>query len=177
MLICRALARGQGKTEGLHERRIVVPPKAVGYWRSHTLRAAGPSRAGSYRARRQDARSVALRSDDAVPERTGANQFQAAPQTIRRSRTAHSLIVFEAEIDRDFFERLFEEIEIGGDTDESIAAQRCQHASTGSSTYASERKRFSRTAEAGSPTSAVRHHRAWVRAERAFEAAFLRGLP
>jgi CRISPR system Cascade subunit CasA len=37
LLICRALARGQGKTEGLHERRIVVPPKAVGYWRSHTL--------------------------------------------------------------------------------------------------------------------------------------------
>src|SRR6266436_1783467 len=32
VLICRALARGQGKTEGLHERRIVVPPKAVGYW-------------------------------------------------------------------------------------------------------------------------------------------------
>jgi hypothetical protein len=37
LLVCRALARGQGKTEGLHERRIVVPPKAVGYWRSHTL--------------------------------------------------------------------------------------------------------------------------------------------
>ena len=34
LLVCRALARGQGKTEGLHERRIVVPPKTAGYWRS-----------------------------------------------------------------------------------------------------------------------------------------------
>jgi CRISPR system Cascade subunit CasA len=37
VLICRALVRGQGKTEGLHERRISVPPKAAGYWRSGHL--------------------------------------------------------------------------------------------------------------------------------------------
>ena len=30
VLVCRAMARGQGKTEGLHERRIRVTPKAVG---------------------------------------------------------------------------------------------------------------------------------------------------
>ena len=29
VLICRALARGEGKTEGLHERRISMPPKAA----------------------------------------------------------------------------------------------------------------------------------------------------
>jgi hypothetical protein len=79
--------------------------------------------------------------------------------------------MFETEIDRDFFDRLFEEIEIGGDTDESLAAQRSARIDWLIDLRA-RAEAILKAAEAGSPTSAVRHHRAWVRAERAFEGAF-----
>jgi hypothetical protein len=62
-------------------------------------------------------------------------------------------------------------IEIGGDTDESLAAQRSARIDWLIDLRA-RAEAILKAAEAGSPTSAVRHHRAWVRAERAFEGAF-----
>jgi hypothetical protein len=78
---------------------------------------------------------------------------------------------FEAEVDRDFFERLFEEIEISGDNDDALAQQRSIRTNWLIALHA-RAEAILKAAEAGSPTSAVRHHRAWVRAERAFQSAF-----
>jgi CRISPR system Cascade subunit CasA len=171
VLICRALARGQGKTEGLHERRIVVPPKAVGYWRSHTLEPLALlaqdriEQAGKMRGALRYALMMLFQSG---PERTNFKQRHKPSE----DRAGSFLDMFEAEIDRDFFERLFEEIEIGGDTDESLAAQRSVRTKWLIDLRA-RAEAILKAAEAGSPTSAVRHYRSWVRADQAFKGAFL----
>jgi CRISPR system Cascade subunit CasA len=170
LLICRALARGQGKTEGLHERRIAVPPKAVGYWRSHTLEPMALlaqdriEQAGKMRGALRYALMMLFQNG---PERPNFKQRHKPSE----DRAVPFLDMFEAEIDRDFFERLFEEIEIGGDTDERLAKQRSVRINWLVDIRA-RAEAILKAAEAGSPTSAVHHHRAWVRAERAFEGAF-----
>jgi hypothetical protein len=79
---------------------------------------------------------------------------------------------FEAEVDRDFFERLFEEIEIEGDDDDALARQQRFVRTNWLIALRARAEGILKAAEAGSPISVVRHHRAWVRAERAFEGAF-----
>jgi CRISPR system Cascade subunit CasA len=171
LVICRALARGQGKTEGLHERRIAVPPKAAGYWRSHTLEPLALlaqdriEQAGKMRGALRYALMMLFQNG---PERTNFKQRHNTSE----DRARPYLEMLEAEIDRDFFERLFEEIEIGSDTDENLAAQRSIRTSWLTNLH-EHAKAILKTAEAGSPASAVRHYRAWVRAEQAFERAFL----
>jgi CRISPR system Cascade subunit CasA len=175
LLICRALARGQGKTEGLHERRIVVPPKAVGYWRSHALEPLALlaqdriEQAGKMRGALRYALMMLFQNG---PERANFKQHHKPSQ----DRAGPFLDMFETEIDRDFFERLFEEIEIGGDTDLRLAEQRSVRINWLIDLRA-RAEAILKAAEAGSPTSAVRHYRAWVRAERAFQGGISRVLP
>lgn len=92
-----------------------------------------------------------------------------APKRVRRAtrdrhrRAEPFLDLFEAEIDRDYFERLFEEAEAEADRPVRIAWLN----------HLLERAtKILKTAEAGSPQSAVRRHRARVRADAALAAAF-----
>jgi CRISPR system Cascade subunit CasA len=171
LLICRALARGQGKTEGLHERRIIVPPKAVGYWRSQTLEPLAIlaqdriEQAGKMRGALRYALMMLFQNG---PERANFKQRHKPSE----DRARAFLENFEDEVDRDFFGRLFEEIEIGGDNDDALAQQRFIRTNWLIALRA-RAEAILKAAEAGSPISTVRHHRAWVRAERAFEGAFV----
>jgi CRISPR system Cascade subunit CasA len=141
-LICRALARGQGKTEGLHERRIVVPPKAVGYWRSHTLEPLALlaqdriEQAGKIRGALRYALMMLFQNG---PERPNLKQRHKPSE----DRAAPFLDMFETEIDRDFFFGCLTKSKLVAIlTRTSRSSVRC--ALTGSSIYAHEPRQFSR---------------------------------
>src|SRR5262249_7471452 len=115
VLVCRALVCGQGKTKGLHERRIRVPPKAAGFWRTGDLEPI--AQLSQQRIEQAGQVSKSLRTALMV-------LFQNGPERAKfnardRSSSDHAktfLDRFENEIDRDFFERLFEEVETDGDS-------------------------------------------------------------
>ena len=164
-----ALARGQGKTEGLHERRIVVPPKAAGYWRSGELEPL----AWLSRDRIEQAGKLrsALRYALMVLFQNGPDRADFKPRDPSSDKRAGPfLAAFEAEVDRDFFERLFGEFEADGDAAQHDVRKRWL-------LYLRERGgRILKTAETGSPASTVRRHRAWVRAEQALNDSFFKAF-
>lgn len=167
VLICRALARGQGKTEGLHERRILIPPKAAGYWRSGGLEPlaqfseARIEQAGRVRTSLRYALMMLFQNgpDSKKDEFKPRDPSSAA-------RAEPFLETFEQEVDGDFFEQLFREVE--AEDDPARVAVRA--------TWLAELRHRARVilaqAEAGSPVSAVRQYRARVRAESAFDGSF-----
>ncbi len=107
-----------GKTEGLHERRISVPPKAAGYWRSGHLEPI--AHVSQQRIEQAGQLRKALRTALMVLFQNGPERANFKPADSSSSKRANPFLdSLEAEIDRDFFERLFEEIEMEGD-----AAQR-----------------------------------------------------
>jgi hypothetical protein len=77
---------------------------------------------------------------------------------------------FEAEIDRDFFEALFAEVEAEGD------AKKRETCAAWLSDLRSRARDVLRAAEAGSPASSIRRHRALVRAESAFDNSFYKSF-
>jgi CRISPR system Cascade subunit CasA len=170
ILICRALARGQGKTEGLHERRLLISPKVLmSGWRSAELEPLG--RLSQTRIGHVGEVSKALRFGLMVLFQNGPGRSDFKPRDPSSDKRARLFMErFEAEVDRDFFERLFEEFEqddeagqlkarIGWLTDLRVRALDAL-----------------RAADAGAPTSTVRHYRAWVRAEGAFLGAFTKAF-
>lgn len=168
-LICRALARGQGKTEGLHERRLHVSPKTLRCWRSGELEPL--ARLSQDRIENVGKVSGALRFGLMVLFQNGPSRtdFKARDPS-SGNRAAPFVARFETDVDRDFFERLFAEFE-----SEDDAAQREERTRW----LADLRDRAHaclRAAEAGAPSSVVRHYRASVRAEGAFLGAFYKAF-
>lgn len=161
LLICRALARGQGKTEGLHERRIVVPPKLAKKWSREieAIALISGQRIEQSGIVRSALRYGLMTLFQNGPERDAFKQRD--PGSSKRAEPFLNL--FEAEIDRDYFERLFEEAA----TDDGRSARIVWLEEL----YA-RAQTILRTAEAGSPQSAVRRHRARVRADAALHTAF-----
>jgi hypothetical protein len=102
--------------------------------------------------------------------------FQNGPDKLDRrdknfaKHAAPFLDRFEAEVDRDFFEALFAEVEA-----ESEATKRETCAA-----WLTELRRRAldllKAAEAGSPVSSIRRHRALVRAESAFHNSFFKSF-
>jgi CRISPR system Cascade subunit CasA len=169
VLVCRALARGQGRTDGLHERRIIVPPKAVACFRSSELDPLG----NLSKARIEQAGKVrsALRYGLMILFQNGPDRDGFKP---RDSSSAHRverfLDAFEKDVDRDFFNRLFVEFEAECGTDKHEARRLW---------LLDLRRRAEsiiRTAEGGSPQSTLRRYRAFVRAERSFRESFYKNL-
>lgn len=164
-LSCRAIARGQGKTEGYHERRVPIPRRILTRIRRGELR-----EIGAVSSKRIEQAAVVRRA-----LWVGLmNLFQNGPENIdprdpsSSKRAEPFLDRFQAEVDRDFFEQLFAEAgEADGDTRLALRTawlldlRRRAHA-------------FLKTAQAGSPTSTVRRHRAVVRAESALDRTFYR---
>ena len=166
-LVARALARGQGKTEGLHERRILATRKIV--------RMLADGRTGENEIpakRRVDQAGLvgkALWIGLMMLFQNGPNDLKLGDRN-SNNRTRPFLDRFEAEIDRDFFEALFEEVEA-----ESAAAKR----ETCAAWLDELRHRafeLLKAAAAGSPSSSIRRHRAWVRAESAFHNSFFKSF-
>lgn len=166
-LVARALARGQGKTEGLHERRILATRKIV------KLLADGQTGESEIPAKRR------VNQADLVGKALWVGLmmlFQNGPDELKlgdRNSKNHAkpfLDRFEAEIDRDFFEALFAEVEAEG---EAAKRETC-------AAWLTELRRRAfdllKAAETGSPVSSIRRHRAWVRAESAFQNSFFKSF-
>jgi CRISPR system Cascade subunit CasA len=169
VLICRALARGQGKTEGFHERRIYVSPKALHFWRSGELEPL--SELSQARIAQAAKVASALRYALMVLFQNGPDRSEFKARDPSSSRRADLFVkLFEAIIDHDFFELLFVEFEIEGD--EAKRRERARWLGHLRDQAADVLKK----AETGAPSSSIRHYRAWVRSERAFRGVFYKAF-
>jgi CRISPR system Cascade subunit CasA len=165
LLVCRALARGQGKTEGLHERRIPVPPRAIDFWRSGETAPV----AATAQARIEQAGQVrrALRRALMVLFQNGPDRGGFQPTDPSSGKRAEPFLDrLEARIDDDFFRYLFAEIE--AEDDERKSRLRAEWLTL----LRRRAEEILREAETGAPTSAVRQYRAQVRAEAALRGIF-----
>lgn len=165
LLVCRALARGQGKTEGLHERRIPVPPRAIDFWRSGKTALV----AAAAQARIEQAGQVrsALRRALMVLFQNGPDRGGFQPTDPNSGKRAEPFLDrLEARIDDDFFRHLFAEIEAEDDE------QRVRLRRDWLTLLRRRAEEILREAETGAPTFAVRRYRAQVRAEAALRGIF-----
>lgn len=165
-LVCRALARGQGKTEKYHERRVLIPAPAIDFLR------AGEGRkrlAGIAERRVAHAASVrsALRYALMMLFQNGPDRAGYSPQDPSSARRAEPFLDrFNGHVDADFFERLFDEF-VERESDRVVAVRRAWLLD-----LLGRARLLLRDAEAASPVSSVRRHRASVRAGEALERAF-----
>lgn len=171
-IILRALVRGQGKTEGYHERRVPV---------SRTMRrffgSAVPSDAASHMARERIEDAALLARKVLYPAvltvftgAPSANERKRDDDTAKR-RAGAMLTRLDAAIDTTFFEDLDAELE---HLDDVAARERVR---------ASWLLRLRRKASvvldqaiAEAPSAAMRHYRMQVRARRRFDSAFRRNF-
>lgn len=162
-LLCRAIARGQGKTEGYHERRERIPKGAL----MRMNRGEYDALAGLSKARIDQvsgARS-ALRFGLMTLFQNGPDPSDFKPQDPSSGRRAEPFLErFQGRVDQSFFESLFEEFSVG-EAPESAHALRTAWV-TG---LRDKARRVLAEAKAGAPTSATRRHRAAVRADRALD--------
>lgn len=164
-LVCRATARGQGKTEGYHERRVPIPPEAQRRLKAGELE----DLAILARARIGEAGAVrsALRFGLMTLFQNGPEPSKFEPRDPSSARRADRFLDrFQADVDRDFFEALFREVE--GATREERRDRRLEWLET----LRRRGRDILREAESGSPRSTVRRHRALVRADEAFDRGF-----
>lgn len=164
LLVCRALARGQGKTEGLHERRIPVPPRAVDFWRSGETAPV----AEIARSRVEEAAKLrgALRGALMVLFQNGPDRAAFQPTDPNSGKRAEPFLDrLESRIDEDFFRHLFAELAADDDNRAQLRADWLK-------LLLGRAEAILREAEAGAPTSAVRRYRAQVRAEAALRGRF-----
>ena len=167
VLVARALARGEGGTEGLHERRILATRKIV------RLLADGQTDEINVPAKRRIEQahgvSKALRFGLMMLFQNGPTNFKPTDSN-SASHADPFLDRFETEIDSDFFEALFAEVEAEGE-----AAKR-ETCAAWLNDLRFRALAFLKAAEAGSPVSSIRHHRALVRAESAFHNSFYKSF-
>lgn len=165
LLVCRALARGQGKTEGLHERRIPVPPRAVDFYRSGET----AQLAAIAEQRIEQAAKVrgALRRALMVLFQNGPDRAGFQPTDPNSGKRAEPFLDrLEARIDDDFFRHLFVEVE-AEDVEERTRLRAAWLA-----LLLDRTRRILHEAESGAPTSSVRRFRAQARAEAALSGMF-----
>lgn len=164
-LVCRALVRGRGKTEGFHERRVPIPARIVARMKAGEAASIGAS--AQDRIRQAAAVRSCLRFGLMTLFQNGPepSAYQAQHQPSAR-RAEPFLDQFQRRVDADFFEKLF--AEASADSREDREAIRKAWLDD----LADRARAVLRAAESGSPTSAVRRHRAMVRAESAFNKAF-----
>jgi len=170
-IVFAAVVRGQGETQGYHERRIAVPERAKPFFMSRT--AADPL-----------ARLARGRVDDVAATVAKAlrpalfSLLQGAPENLdfkdpKANGKADIFVAqFERSVDEDFFEHLFAEaIEAPG----SEAATACRKQWL---ELTRQRARDAlAAAEAGSPLSGVRRYRARAAAESLLDGAIINCFP
>lgn len=169
-LVCRALVRGQGKTEGWHERIVRVSRKGAGLLR----RARTDRLAGLAEERVADVASLgkALRYALMMLFQRGPDREDFKPRDPGSGARAEPFLTrFDAEVDRSFFDDFWLEAD-HLDAPEQKAARRKWHRK-----MRDIARDVLRTAESGSPVSSVRSYRALARAEGSFNAAFAKAFP
>jgi CRISPR system Cascade subunit CasA len=159
-LVFVATVRGQGGTDGYHERRILVPPRAVPFF---MRRSPSPRLAKLARQRVQDVSDVSSKA----LRRALFSLFQSAPAKIdyadpkAKGKAELYLAAYTRLVDEDFFELLFGELIEEPET-EAARKQRRDWIQS----LETRAKAVLHTAEAGSPLSHVRRYRARAAAER-----------
>lgn len=158
--------RGQGETEGYHERRILIPPRAVPFF----LHRGAKDRLAEV-ARDRVTNAATMRTKVLSPALF--RLFQNDPDTINfrhpatQAKVEPFLARFDRDVDADFFDHLFEEL---SEDSNPSAARRLRRA------WLMELKARAgdilATAEAGSPLSHVRRYRARAAAQSVLDSAF-----
>ena len=160
-LLARAVTRGQGKTEGYHERAIQVPAKAAGM-----MMGGGPDQVGRTAQQRTEAAGEALN----ILRHAMRALFQGGPNEVRHDddATNDKLVPFtrrfDARVDAVFFNEAFwrAAMERGEGVEERHAWE-----------WRSRLREIARAvlleAEAGAPRTAMRRHRALARAGGLFD--------
>lgn len=163
-LVCRALARGQGKTEGYHERSVPIPPSAI---RNFGTEGGYTRLSGISKERIDNAAAVrsALRFGLMTLFQNGSDMFNPRDPSSER-RAAPFLDRFNDLVDADFFERLFDEY-VAAEGEPGRLARRAWLLD-----LFARAKALLKDAEARSPASSVRRYRARVRAAEALERGF-----
>jgi CRISPR system Cascade subunit CasA len=170
MLICRALVRGEGKTEGLHERIVPISPQGAGLLR----RGATDRLAALATERIEDAGRLRGR----VLRYALMMLFQNGPDAVKRDDRASAehaepfLVRFDAEVDRTFFDAFWKEADHLDAADLKDRARRDWQLA-----LRKVARDILHEAATGSPTSTTRHYRARARAESAFDGAFAATFP
>ena len=114
VVVAQVMVRGQGKTEGYHERRIPVPEKGVGWLRSTAAR----SRLGDFaRARVERVGDVQRR----ILKPALCALLQGAPEDLdlRDDRPRRWLDRLDREVDAVFFDRLWADFALSHDDPEA----------------------------------------------------------
>ncbi|MGH7099177.1 MAG: type I-E CRISPR-associated protein Cse1/CasA, partial [Stellaceae bacterium] len=109
-IVAAGLARGQGKTEGFHERHIPVPPKARGVLQSEAARLAKTAELQAIDAGTM-ARSV-LRSAILCAFEKGAKRVNFDAREAARAAEPY-MQLFDAAVDAAFFPALWDSVEAG----------------------------------------------------------------
>lgn len=170
-LVCQALVRGQGKTEGWHERVIPISRRGAGLLK----RGRTDELAGLAEDRIADVAKLgsALRYALMVLFQRGPDPEDFKPRDPgSAAHAAPFLTRFDAEVDRTFFDDLWFEAEHLEEPEQKTVVR---------GAWIRKMRGIGRdvlrTAEAGSPASAVRSYRAMARAEGAFDRAFAKAFP
>lgn len=159
-MVFTATVRGQGETQGFHERRVLVPARAKPFFMRGT--ASSPRLPQLGRQRVQD---VSMVTAKALRPALFA-LFQGAPDSIdfkdpkAEAKAKIFIAQFERAVDEDFFERLFEELP---ETEDSDAAK--VHRRRWLFSLETRAREALAAAAAGSPLSSVRRYRARAGAE------------
>lgn len=169
-VVARAIVRGQGKTEGLHERRIPVS-KTTRRFFAQSMASDEASHVASGRV--EDAGTFARR----VLYPALLSVYTAAPSANERTRdddtaknrVRRALDQFDGAVDATFFADLDAELQHSGDE----AAQQAVRATWLLALRDRARTVLAQTL-AAAPSAAMRHYRTRVRSTRRFESAFAR---
>ena len=165
LLVCRAMARDQGKTEGLHERRIPVPPRAIDFWRSGNT--APLAEIAEQRIEQAGGVLRALWHALMVLFQNGPDRASFQPNDrSSRKRVEPFLGRLESRVDDDFFRHLFAEVEA------EQHEERTRLRAAWLTLLLDHARSILREAETGSPTSTARRFRAQARAEAALNGMF-----
>lgn len=116
VMLARALVRGQGKTEGYHERRVAISNSIAGFLGRKEATDALADAAGARVEIASEVQNRVLKTALLALFENGPEQIDLRDDGASRRADAF-LKRFDAEVDRDFFPRLWEEFEDGADRD------------------------------------------------------------
>lgn len=169
-VVARAVVRGQGKTEGLHERRIAVSKfmrpflgPAVASDEGARIASERVEDAGTF------ARKVLFAALMTVYTASPSANERKRDDDTAKSRAGSALSPFDRQVDATFFSELDAELASSGDPE----AQRVVRAAWLQRLHELGRLALA-DALAAAPTAAMRHYRTRVRARARFDAAFRR---
>jgi CRISPR system Cascade subunit CasA len=167
-LILTATVRGQGGTDGFHERRIPVPAPGLPFFGARA-----DALASLAKERVQDAAAIrlkVLRTALYVLSQSAPDKLKI-PHTASETKAAPFLAAFDRAVDRDFFEALFGELAAPDDAAKRAARRRWLRALKDLAVLQLA------AAKGATPRSGIRRYQAEGAAEDAIEFGFRKHFP